>query len=258
MKTPFPFLAALCAALVLFPAAADPPQSGGSVSDFAGVLDAGDKARLESLADEVRRTTGAQIAVVSVKSVAPYGGLEEYAAALFNRWGIGRREKDDGVLLILTLEERDVRIETGYGLEGALPDSLCGRILDREVLPELREGRYSTGLLRGAQAIAAVIAKENGLDPASLGLEEETVNAGENREGQRGSALGNVIFITLSMVFFILIPLTFRRRRRGPGSRPGGFGPGGYGGTFRSGGGFSGGGGFGGGRSGGGGASRGF
>jgi uncharacterized protein len=145
------------------------------------------------------------------------------------------------------VEEREVKIETGYGLEGVLPDSVCGRILDRTVIPAFREGHFSGGLVLGTEAIAALIAKEKGLDLSSLGISEEAAKSANGN-----SDVPAVIFIALFiLVFFIILPVT-SRRRRGYFNYPGPGGGSGFGG-----GGFRGGG-FGGGRSGGGGASRKF
>ena len=246
---------ALCAALFVVRLHAL-PQSQGMVNDFAGVVDAAGRERIESLAETLKAKTGVELAVVTVKTISPYGTIEEYAVELFNRWGIGQKNSDEGILLILALDERAVKIETGYGMEGALPDSAAGRILDQVVIPRLREGDFSGGLVEGALAIAAAAAKEKGLDPGELG---EDVSAGT--ETKNGDSL---LVILPFVIFFILVAILrgAAGRRRGFYGGPRGFGgpgPGGFsGGSFRGGGGFSGGGGFGGGRSGGGGASRGF
>jgi uncharacterized protein len=248
----------LCVVLALAGAAAATAQNGlpspGGLSgftfthDFAALLEEADKARLEKLAEALEQKTGAQLAVVTVPSRAPYGSIEEYAEALFNAWGIGKKGEDNGVMLILAVEEREIKIETGYGLEGALPDSVCGRILDRTVIPAFGEGRFSGGLVLGAEAVAAAIAGEKGVDPSALGISEAA--AADTRE-ERFRSVSTVVITLFILVFFIILPQVSRRRRGyfnypGPG-RGSGFG----GGSFR-------GGGFGGGRSGGGGASRKF
>ncbi|MDR2143454.1 MAG: TPM domain-containing protein [Treponema sp.] len=156
--------------LVPFTAAALPGVPAGAVGDFAGVMDTGDIQRIEELAGELERKTGAELAVVTVETIAPYGSIEEYALELFNAWGIGQKGRDNGALLILAVNERRVKIETGYGLEGAIPDSAAGRILDNAVLPRFREDDFSGGLLRGALAIAAAAAEDQGV--ALEGIEE--------------------------------------------------------------------------------------
>jgi uncharacterized protein len=224
------------------------PRPKGYVSDFAGVFSEEERAGLEDFSGAVKQQTGAEIAVVSIKSYAPYHSIEEYAAALFGEWGIGQQDEDNGVLLLLSVDDREVKIETGYGLEGILPDSVCGRILDNEVLPEFREGRFSAGLIKGVEAVAGRIAQERG-DPASLELSPD--------DNEDSGGMPSLAVIAIVVIFFVILPLGLSRRRGHFGNLhgPGGFG-GGFGGHSGSGGGGFGG--FSGGGSGGGGASRKF
>lgn len=129
------------------------PSPQGLVSDFAGVLSPPDRQRLEELAASLRTRTGAEMAIVTVETT---GGrsIEEYAVELFSAWGIGRRGRDNGVLLLLAIADRRARIEVGYGLEGILPDGKVGAIMDRYLLPALRRGQYGEGLWGCAQALA--------------------------------------------------------------------------------------------------------
>jgi uncharacterized protein len=199
----------------------------------------------ENLASAIQKKTGAELALVTIETYAPYAALDDYSLALAESWGIGRKGKDDGVLLILAAGERKVKIEVGYGLEGAIPDSAAGKILDAAVIPAFRQGDFSGGLLKGAQAIAAAIAKENGIDPADFNLPAGSTDSGE--EGYGGLFM-YILPILLLIVFKSFLPLLFL----GGFSRRRGFGSGGFGSSR---GGF---GGFGGGGFGGGGASRGF
>jgi uncharacterized protein len=140
-------------------------------------MDAGDIQRIQELAGELERKTGAELAVVTVETIAPYGSIEEYALELFNVWGIGQAGRDNGVLLILAVNERRVKIETGYGLEGAIPDSAAGRILDNAVLPRFREDDFSGGLLRGALAIAVAVAADQGIKLEGIEGPEDAATA---------------------------------------------------------------------------------
>jgi uncharacterized protein len=229
------------------------PRSQGFVNDFAAVMQPADIQKLETLTAAVRQKTGAELGIAAVRSFAPYGSIEEYALALYNGWGIGGKGKDEGVLLVLAVEERKVKIEVGYGLEGAIPDGAAGRILDTAVLPDFREGDFSGGLVKGAQALAALIAKEKGLDAGDFDLPAE-VSAPSNAANSGGnSAQYAAVFI---IGWFLLVILVFAfgvvSNKAGRGGRSGGSS--GYrsrSSSHRSG--FSGGG-----RSGGGGASRGF
>jgi uncharacterized protein len=218
------------------------------VNDYAGVLDAGQKATLEAYLRELERQIGAQVAVVAVTSLEG-GEINDFATRLFERWGIGQKGKDNGVLVLLAVQDRKVKIEVGYGLEAVLTDAQAGRILDTEVLPRFQADRYGDGLIAGAQAIAQAIARAAGVTltgPQALPAVAMPVRSRE-APGWTG------------YLFLALIILSFfqpRGRRRGWGGGGVYYG-GGFGGGFGSGGGGGGGfGGFGGGSSGGGGASR--
>jgi uncharacterized protein len=119
-------------------AQAPPLQPRGYTNHFAGVLSPAAVQRLDRLAGEVERKTGAQIALVLIRSL-PDQPLENYAIDLARRWGIGGKE-DRGVLLLLVIDDRRSRMEVGYGLEPVLPDGRAGEVL-RSMRPSLREGR---------------------------------------------------------------------------------------------------------------------
>lgn len=232
-------------------AAQQTPKPTGYVSDFAGVIEPAYAQRIEGVARALQEKTGAQIAVVTVRSVAPYGSIEQYAVDLAAEWGVGEAGRDNGVLLLLAMDERRIRLEVGYGLEGAIPDGLAGEIIDRSILPPLRAGDYGAGLLRGVQAVAGIVAEEQG-----VALDTESMEAGRTYTRSGGSGL---FFLAVLVLFFLigggrfLFPLLFLGAA-GRGFYGGGFGSGGsaFGGRSS---GFSG---FGGGGFGGGGASRGF
>jgi len=225
------------------------PEYIGWVSDFAGVMSEASKTQITVLAEEVNRKTGAEMAVVAVDSMQGLT-VEDYAVRLFQKWGIGKKGKDEGILFLFARKERKIRIEVGYGLEGILPDGLCGEILDKYTVPDLRNGNYGEGLYRGAVAVAGVIAKDKGVQ--ITGAVEPTFDGAGRKHGLSfGEILVVVIFILLMIVTKgRLLPwLLLGMLSGGKGGGGGGFGGGGFGGGF---------GGFGGGGSGGGGASRGF
>ena len=227
------------------------PKPRGYVNDFAGIIDAGSKNQMEIIIQSLKQKTGAEIAVVSVNTIAPYATIEEYSLDLASEWGIGKEGEDTGVLILLAMAEGRIRLEVGYGLEGIIPDGLAGDIIDKSIYPSLRTGDYGTGLLKGVQAVTGIIAKEYDVD-----LDSSYIN--ESRKyTQRGiPGLSRLIYILLILFLFgggrfLLWPLLFVGGISRRGFYGGGFGAGGSG----IGGGFSG---FGGGGFGGGGASRGF
>lgn len=222
------------------------PAPRGNVNDFANVIPAEDERSMDGIINAVREQTGAEIAVVTVPSMEPYPTIEDYGIALAEEWGVGS-SADDGVMVIVALEEREVRIEVGYGLEGAIPDGRAGRILDDYVLPDLRNNDFGAGLLNGVAAVAEIVADEYGV--TLTGVEPAARRSGG---GDAGIDVGDLIYVVFFLLFvggrWFFWPLLFAGRRRG--FFGGGFGSGGGGSSKFSG--------FGGGGFGGGGASRGF
>ena len=221
------------------------PKPVGYVNDFAGVLDEGSKSRMTTLMAALKEKTGAEIAVVTVETTEPRA-FEEYSVELASEWGIGKAGEDTGVLILLAMKERKIRIEIGYGLEGIIPDGLAGEIRDKSILPDLRIGNYGSGMLKGVQAIAGIIAKEYEVDLGSY-------NTNEARKYTSSASAGliRLIMIIIFMLIvgggrFLLWPLLFMGGVSRRGFYGGGFGSGGssFGGGFSgfSGGGFGGGG----------------
>ncbi|MDR0877746.1 MAG: TPM domain-containing protein [Treponema sp.] len=236
------------------------PAPAGFINDFAGVLRVDDSKEIERFTTILKEKTGSELAVVTVQSFQPYGSIEEYVVALFEKWGIGRKDADDGVLLILAMDERKVKIEVGYGLEGLIPDSVAGRILDTAVIPDFQRGDFSGGLVKGASAIVSLIAKDRGVDLSDLNLGAQEIPEATKKPGGPGP----MAFIVIVYIIIVALSIIFRKKgkggRTGPPNSFGGSGGhyGGGSGGHSGGGGRSGGGGFSGGHSGGGGASRGF
>ncbi|MFP4115371.1 MAG: TPM domain-containing protein [Spirochaetales bacterium] len=252
-----PIVAAAATALlaIIVPLSApaqDLPAPQGFVNDFANVIPADAERSMRGIITALRDQTGAEIAVVTVESMSPYPTIEDFGIALAEEWGVGSESDDAGAILIVALEEREVRIEVGYGLEGAIPDGRAGRLLDDYVVPYLRDNNYGAGLLNGTAALAEVIADEYGVTLTNVEPERRA-----SPDGGSSLDFGDLIYV----VFFLFAvggrwffwPLLFAGRRRG-------FFGGGFGSSsgFSSGGRSSGFSGFGGGGFGGGGASRGF
>jgi uncharacterized protein len=138
------------------------PAPVGKVNDFANLLGAEDRATIEDLLAGVERDTTAEIALVTVRNL---GGrpLEEYANRLFQDWGIGKKGRDNGVLILVSRDEREIRIEVGYGLEGVLPDGLAGAVIRETFVPRFREGEYREGLLEGTTRVADIVRRNETL-----------------------------------------------------------------------------------------------
>lgn len=232
------------------------PTEGFYVNDFADVLDKNDEEEILSRAVTLNNKTTAQVVVIAVEDL---DGLEpyDYALQIGREWGIGSEEKDNGIVILFAEEEREIYIAVGYGLEGALPDSKTGRIIDRYGLELLKQDKFSKGLLNITKAIINEVYIEYNIEPeegyTAIDLLPDEVY-GEESPGE--VAISWIIMIVIVALFI------FFSSRGGGGpfiwfGGPRGFGGGGFtGGSGRSGGfgGFSGGGG----SFGGGGAGRGF
>jgi uncharacterized protein len=138
------------------------PKRVGWVNDFAGVISSEYRTRIQALITELNQKTGAEIAVVAMPTIGDED-YTDYANRLYETWGIGQRDKDNGVLIFVTVKERKVRIEVGYGFEGILPDGRVGAILDNYAIPLLRQNQYGQGLFNATAAVASVIAKDAGV-----------------------------------------------------------------------------------------------
>lgn len=216
------------------------PKHTGPVVDVAGVLSRSDNAKISASLSQFQRVYGPQLQVLVVPKLEDET-IETYSIKVVDAWKLGAEGKDDGVLLLVAIEDRQVRIEVGRGLEGDLPDALAGRIVRAGIVPFFKQGQIGAGVLVGLNMIAE-----------SIGGKLEGVPAPKMRRAKRsgGFNLGYLIFLGV----FLIGPRLFgRRRRRGfgsgllggilMGSMLGG-GRGGYGGGgFGRGGGFSGGGG---------------
>ncbi len=248
-------LIGLAAAFTLPAAAASAdyqPTERFFVNDFAGVLSSSDAEEIYALGAELQEKTGAQVVAVTVPTT---GGedIRQYGLDLGRDWGIGQEDEDNGVLLLLATEDRQVSIEVGYGLEGALNDAKTGRILDTYATPDFAEGAYSSGMRKAYRALINEVYIEYGLDP----VDDDYVPVSPEEEGGGQTVLAVLPFV-LFLALFALAMVRSRTRGGppfiffgGPRGGPGGFGGGGFGG---GGGGFHGGGG----SFGGGGSSRGF
>src|SRR5215471_8593754 len=135
------------------------PAPTGYVSDFAGVLGPSTKLRLENLCTQVDRQAHAQIAVVTIKTLDDDQSIEEFATALEDKWKVGAKGTDRGVLLLVVMNPRKYRIEVGYGLEGILNDAKVGDI-GRTMVPSLRTARYDDAAKLGMTQISQVIAAD--------------------------------------------------------------------------------------------------
>ena len=287
-------LVALGLALVLFVAPTSAqlpvPPRAARVTDLTNTLPANTRAALDRKLAAFEARKGSQIAVLLVASTAPES-IEQYSLRVAEAWKLGRTGVDDGVLLLVAVQDRRARFEVGYGLEGAVPDALARRIIAEQLAPKFRDGDFAGGIDAGVDALIGLVdgeplpapaARAPGVDPwkglpvlifvaAFLAPVFRRMFGTLFGSVAIGAGAGFIVWLISSIVFasvlagglvflFALVGIGVgggggRWASRGPfGGMPGGFG------GFRGGGGFGGGGGFsgGGGRFGGGGASGGW
>lgn len=226
------------------------PPTDFYVLDQADLIDIATENQIVALSSELAAQTGAQVVVVTVNSL---GGrtLEQYSLALVRSWGIGDAQKDNGVLLLVAYDDRKLRIEVGYGLEGRINDAKAGRIRDNDILPYFKQGDYLTGIRNGYFALLAEVEAEypSVTIPPYQGTGGTDYPSGTTSEPmsplmQTLLFIGIIVLLICDWVFLhgaitraILFSMIFRR---GGGSFGGG---GGRGGGFSGGGGSGGGGG---------------
>ncbi len=254
------------------------PAYVGHVSDFANVIDPTTKQQMETILLNFEKKTGAQIAVVTIQTLNDRS-IEDYATDLFRTWGIGAKSgesRDKGALLLVSLQDRKMRLETGYGLEGDLPDGMAGEVI-RRMKPYFRQEppQYSQGIMVAVRTLVDTLATK--WNVSLEGIEDrQFAYRGNQSQELSGKGLSILVVVFIGFLFLMIMIARSAGRRGGGGGGGSGIadaawmlaplifnrGGGNFGGGSSSGGGWSSGdsgggswGGFGGGESGGGGAS---
>lgn len=143
------------------------PALSARVIDQTGILTTGEQQQLEGQLANTERQLGAQIVVLLVPTTAPED-IAAYAWRVADQWKIGRRDVGDGVLLVVALQDRRIRIEVARALEGAIPDLLAKRIIDEQLMPAFRQGQFAHGLSSATQALTALIQGEHLPPPEAM------------------------------------------------------------------------------------------
>ena len=212
-----------------------PAAGATAVNDFAKVIDPSNAAKMESLAREILQKTGTAMVVATVPELGPSEEITLYTTGLYKAWGIGKKGEDKGVLILLAVKERKIRIETGYGTEGVLPDGLVGEILDKYVVPHLQSGETGKALYNAMFACGSYVAKASGVQLTGVAA---PYRSKAKPQGKGVSVAGIIIFLIAAVVLlgtktgremlpWILLLLLSGSGRGGGG---GGFGGGGSGG----------------------------
>lgn len=173
------------------------PTAEFFVNDFANVLSSQTEEEIFNISRTTQEKTTAQLVVVTVPNMDG-GYIESYANTLFNKWGIGTKEKNNGVLLILSVEERKIRIEVGYGLEGAINDAKAGRILDTYAVAPLEGNNYDNAILDTVKQLQYEVYKEYKIDYSSADPNFVPMNESSNIDSKQ-------VFIFLAIFIFLVI-----------------------------------------------------
>lgn len=225
------------------------PALTGRVVDEAGILDANTRAALEKISADLEATSSDQLVVVTLKSLQGTS-IEDYGYQLGRHWQIGQKDKNNGVLLIVAPNERKVRIEVGYGLEGTLTDLISNFVIQNSILPRFRAGDFQGGINRGAQDIVQVLTG----DAEEYKQRAAKANATQEMDPVEMIILAFFVFMAIMIILNVLADMRrpgggvpagrVRRTRDWTNSGPVIIGPGSWGGGGW--GGSAGGGGFGG------------
>lgn len=175
-----------------FPPAPVPPKL---VNDFSNTLSQTEIAQLERKLVAYNDSTSSQVTIVMIKSLGPYD-ISDYAFQLGDRWGIGQKDRDNGVLILSAMDDRKVFIATGYGMEGAIPDALAKRIIEQIIVPNFRMEQYFTGLDRATDMIFKLAAGEYQADKVM----------------QDGEHVGALIFFLIFLFLFVILPILKNRK----------------------------------------------
>ena len=183
-----------------------PPELTETVNDFAGVIDASSRAELDRRIRALREATGDTIVIATVATFKPYGSIDEYAVKMFENGGrgIGDKGKDNGLLVVVAVQDRALRLEVGYGLEAIVPDGFAGEVRDI-IRPRFREGRYGEGLLSGTTALINRISEQRGVAIPEVPVERT------RRAQRRPFPVGTAFWIILAI---IILSRGGRGRRR--------------------------------------------
>lgn len=227
-------------------------KPNGYVNDYASVLDTTTKTRVENLLYQLEKQSGIEFAIVIINNLGD-NDIFNAAMDIFNKWKIGKKGKDNGILFLTSIQERKMWILTGYGVEEALPDALVGRIRDNYTVPYFKNNDFNQGVYATTIAIIEVLNKYYNLNLSLNENEEHIYQQQQVQTKSHFSGLWRLLFFLILILVFRMNPF-FALFFMGPGSGRG------YSGGFGSGGGSFGGGfgGFGGGGSGGGGAGGSF
>ena len=200
-------------AMRYFPESVPNPRVTNSrafVANPDGILTDQQVEAIEAVAQQLEQTTGVEMVTVVLDNIG-HDDAFEFSLELFNYWGIGKKGDNTGLLVFFALQSRDIRITTGGGLEGLLPDAVCKRIVEEDMIPLLRDGKYGEGLLAGNQALAKRLTGDRAMAELLLGYRPKPVS----EQPWSVMALLSMVVGVLAWLRYMLSPRCPRCRKRG-------------------------------------------
>ena len=179
------------------------------VSDVAHIIEPEALQRINETLQSLRQTHGVEGVVITLPTIGNGGSIEELALGILRGWGVGSKVDNSGFVMLISLDSRQIRIETGYGLEGVLPDALCSQIIAHRMAPHFKRGDYSTGILSGVQAIQETI---------SANYEGATRTDG-SEEDQVAEGVFNGLVVLLVLILCVVMLASYRDKQTAPEQR---------------------------------------
>ncbi|NJP22377.1 MAG: TPM domain-containing protein [Hydrococcus sp. CRU_1_1] len=203
--------------------------NGGWVTDSANILSDRTENRLNQIISQLESENGTEIAVVTVPQTSPSRSPKEFATELFNYWGIGKSDRDNGILLLISVGDRRTEIETGYGIESILPDAKVGNIIDTQITPYFKQKNFDKGTLAGTQALIDAVEASENHELKKIRISSDSLQD-RNIPTENSGNLTSLIILILSpaLVIYLLLrlcrvyvrPEEVRKRIKGNGGCP--------------------------------------
>lgn len=179
------------------------------VSDVAHIIEPNTLARINETLQSLRQTHGVEGVVITLPTIGQSGSIEDLAREILRGWGVGSKIDNSGFVMLISLDSRQIRIETGYGLEGVLPDALCSQIIAHRMAPHFKRGDYSTGILSGVQAIQETITANYEGATRTDGAEEDQVAEG----------VFNGLVVLLVLILCVVMLVSYKDEQTAPEQR---------------------------------------
>ncbi len=218
------------------------PPAVGYVNDFADIISIENEQNLNLYLKELEKKTGAEIAVATLNSLKG-NNIEDVALDIGRKWAVGEKGKDNGIVILVSTGDKQMRIEVGYGLEGIIPDGKAGRIRDEYMIPFFKQDNIEQGIINGTIAVSSIIASSYNVElPSSFNVSPFEMSY-SNNTSSRKTPVSNLIAFILFIIFYIILPrrgiftygYTDYGRGFGGSNGFGGFGGGSFGGGGSSG-----------------------